>query len=81
MLLDHNQLMVKSQSKRFSSRKTFEIADAANGEKLGRAEDTAGFLSSLLGGVSLEVRDVSNNEVVFVVSRSVALRLALSAKN
>jgi uncharacterized protein YxjI len=70
VLLDHNHLLVKSQSKKLSSSKTFEIADAASGETLGSAKDTADFLASLFGSVNLEVRDVSNNAVVFVVRRS-----------
>jgi uncharacterized protein YxjI len=69
-LLACNELLVKSKTKGFSSKKAFEIVDAADGEKLGRAEDTAGFFAALLGAVNLEVRDEESNKVVFVVRRS-----------
>ncbi len=70
MLFDHNKFVVKSQSKKFSSKKVFEIADAESGQTLGTALDTAGFLASLFGSVKIEVRDVSNDALLFCVSRS-----------
>src|SRR5437868_1576866 len=69
MLLDENKFIVKSQSKAFSSRKSFEISDES-GKLLATAKDTTGFLASFLGSTTIEVRDVSNNTVVFSVKRS-----------
>jgi uncharacterized protein YxjI len=70
MLLDHNKFAVKSKSKAFSSRKSFEIADPDNGQALGTAQDTTGFLASLFGSATIEVRDMSGNAPVFSVTRS-----------
>src|SRR5437899_3256559 len=61
VLLDQNKFVVKSQSKKFSSKKSFEIVDGETGQTLGTAKDTTGFFASLLGQVNIEVRDVSNN--------------------
>ncbi len=36
---------------------------------LGTAKDTTGFLPGLLGATTIEVRDSSNNEVIFTVGR------------
>jgi uncharacterized protein YxjI len=70
MLLDHNKFVVKSQSKKFSSKKDFEIVDAESGQMLGTAKDTTPFFSSLLGAAKMEVRDVSNNTLLFSIGRS-----------
>ena len=70
MLLDHNKFVVKSQSKTFSSKKDFELKDGETGQTLGTAKDTTGFLPSLFGSVTLEVRDVANNALLFSVARS-----------
>jgi uncharacterized protein YxjI len=70
MLLDHNKFAVKSQSKAFSSKKGFEIVDGDNGQALGTAKDTTGFLASLLGGTTIEVRDTSSNAPLFTVART-----------
>ena len=69
MLLDENKFIVKSQSKAFSSKKSFEIADES-GKPLATAKDITGFLASLFGSSTIEVRDTSNNAVVFTVTRS-----------
>jgi uncharacterized protein YxjI len=70
MLLHHNKFVVKSQSKMFSSKKSFEIADPDTGQALGTAKDTTGFLPSLFGSTTLEVRDASNNALAFTVKHS-----------
>ena len=70
MLLDQNKFVVKSQNKTFSSKKSYEIVDAENGKVLGTAKDTTGFLASLLGSTTIEVRDASNDTPVFTVGRS-----------
>ncbi len=70
MLLDHTKFVVKSQSKKFSSKKSFEIVDGENGQTLGAAKDTTGFFASLLGSANIEVRDVSNNALLFSVRRT-----------
>jgi uncharacterized protein YxjI len=70
MLLDCNKFVVKSQSKKFSSKKDYEIVDGESGQTLGTAKDTTGFLASLFGSVNIEIRDVSNNTLLFSVSRS-----------
>lgn len=70
MLLDHAKLVVKAQTRRLSSKKDFEIVDADTGQALATATDTTPFLQSLLGSTTLEVRDASNNNVVFTVGRS-----------
>jgi len=70
MLLDHNKFAVKSQSKVFSSKKSFEIVDGDNGQSLGTTKDTTGFLASLLGSTRIEVRDGSSNAPLFTVARS-----------
>ena len=69
MLLDQNKFIVKSQSKAFSSKKSFEILDES-GKPLATAKETTGFLASLFGATTMEVRDVSNNAVLFSVARS-----------
>jgi uncharacterized protein YxjI len=69
VLLDHNKFVVKSQSKAFSSKKSFEVLDAESGELLGNAKDTTGFFPGLLGATTIEVRDVSNNALAFTVGR------------
>jgi uncharacterized protein YxjI len=70
VLLDQNKFVVKSQSQgAFSSKKSFEIMDET-GKVIGTAKDVTGFLPSLFGSASLEVRDVSNNALLFSVSRS-----------
>ncbi len=70
MLLDQNKFVVKSQSKTFSSKKSFEILDGETGQLLGTAKDTTGFLASLLGSTTIEVRDASNNAPLFSVGRT-----------
>jgi uncharacterized protein YxjI len=70
MLLDHNKFVVKSQSKVFSSKKSFEVVDGDTGQVLGTAKDTTGFLPSLFGSTTIELRDVSNNALLFSVSRA-----------
>src|SRR4051794_35974467 len=70
MLLDHNKLEVKSQTKAFSSKKAFEILDGESGQLLGTARDTTGFLPSLFGSTVIEVRDASNDAPLFTVSRT-----------
>src|SRR5207245_7838901 len=70
MLLDHIKFVVKSQSKKFSSKKAFEIVDGETGQTLGAAKDTTGFFASLFGSANLEVRDVSNNALLFSVRRT-----------
>jgi uncharacterized protein YxjI len=70
MLLDQNKFVVKSQSKAFSSKKSFEIVDGDSGQMLGTATDITGFFPSLLGATTIEVRDASNNAVAFTVTRS-----------
>jgi uncharacterized protein YxjI len=69
MLLDHSKFVVKAQSKAFSSRKSFEILEADSGQILATGTDTTGFLSKFFGSTQIEVRDSSNNEVVFSVGR------------
>jgi uncharacterized protein YxjI len=66
--VEKNKFVVKSQSKAFS-KKSFEILDES-GQLLATARDTTGLLASLLGSTSIEVRDVSNNSVVFSVART-----------
>ncbi len=68
MLLDQNKFIVKSQRKGFSSKQAFEILDES-GKVLATAKDTTGFLPSLLGSTTIEVRDAANNDVVFSVAR------------
>ena len=70
MLLDHNKFVVKSQSKKFSSKKSFEILDGETDQPLGTAKDITGFLPSLLGSAVIEVRDISTNALVFSVTRT-----------
>src|SRR5207247_2641905 len=70
MLLDQNKFVVKSQSKAFSSKKAYEIADGDTGQLLGTAKDITGFLASLLGSVTIEVRDASDNALLFSVGRT-----------
>ena len=70
MLLDHNQFVVKSQTKGFSGKKSFQIEDGDSGEVLGTVEDATGFFPSLLGAVKFEVRDAADNSLVFTLSRS-----------
>jgi len=70
VLLEHNKFVVKSQSKKFSSKKSFEIVDGETGQALGTARDTTGFFASLLGAGTLEVRDLSNNALLFSVTRT-----------
>jgi uncharacterized protein YxjI len=69
MLLDQNKFVVKSQNLAFSSKKTFEILDADTGQQLGTAKDVTGFFPSLLGAATIEVRDASNNSLLFTVGR------------
>ena len=69
MLLDHYKFVVKSQSKAFSSKKSFQILDE-EGQALGIATDTTGFFPSLFGSTTIEVRDASNDRPLFTVSRS-----------
>jgi uncharacterized protein YxjI len=69
MLLDRNKFVVKSQSKAFSKKKNFEILDSENGQLVGTATDTTGFFPSLLGAATIEVRDSSNNALLFTVGR------------
>jgi uncharacterized protein YxjI len=70
MLLDQTKFVVKSQSKAFSSKKSFEIVDADSGQVLGTAKDTTPFLSSLFGSTVIEVRDSGDDSVVFSVGRT-----------
>ena len=44
--------------------------DGDTGQTLGAAKDTTGFFASLLGSATLEVRDVSNNALLFSVRRT-----------
>lgn len=69
MLLDQTKFIVKSQGKMFSSKKSFEILDEA-GKPLGTAKDTTGFLPGFFGSATIEVRDISNNNLLFTLSRS-----------
>jgi uncharacterized protein YxjI len=70
MLLDHNKFVVKSQGKMFSSKKTYEIVDGESGQTLGTAKDTTGFIASLLGSTTIEVRDSSDDKVLFSIGRT-----------
>ena len=70
MLLDQNKFVVKSQSGRFSSKKSFEILNPDTGQVLGTARDTTGFLPSLFGSTVIEVRDVADNALLFSVGRT-----------
>ena len=70
VLLDNNKFVVKSQGKMFSSKKSFEIVEGETGQMLGSAKDTTGFFPSLLGSAAIEVRNVSNNALLFTVSRT-----------
>ena len=70
MLLDQNKFVVKSQGKMFSSKKTYEIVDGESGQTLGTAKDTTGFIASLLGSTTIEVRDSSDDKVLFSVGRT-----------
>jgi len=69
MLLDHNKFVVKSETRGFSGKKAFEILDAESGQALGSAKDVTGFLGSLFGNTKIEVRDASNNSLLFSVGR------------
>jgi len=69
MLLDQNKFIVKSQSKLFSSKKSYDILDGDTGQMLGSARDVTGFLPLLVGSRHIEVRDVSNNALLFSVGR------------
>jgi uncharacterized protein YxjI len=69
MLLDQNKFVVKSQSKAFSSKKSFEIVDE-NGKALGTGKDNTGFLSSLFGATTIQVQDASSNAPLFTVGRT-----------
>jgi uncharacterized protein YxjI len=69
MLLDQNKFVVKSQALAFSSKKSFEILEADSGQLLGTAKDTTGFFPSFLGAATIEVRDSSNNALLFTVGR------------
>lgn len=70
MLLDRAKFVVKSKSKTFSSKKDFEIVDPDSGQAVATAKDTTGFLPSMFGSANIEVRDLSNNALVFSVNRS-----------
>jgi uncharacterized protein YxjI len=69
MLLEQNKFVVKSQSKLFSSKKSYDILDGDSGQVLGTARDVTGFLPLLVGNRHIEVRDVSNNALLFSVGR------------
>jgi len=69
MLLDQNKFIVKSQTKAFSSKKSFEILDES-GKVVATAKDTTGFLASLFGSTTIEVREAANNALLFSVVRS-----------
>jgi uncharacterized protein YxjI len=69
MLFDHTKFVVKSKNKTFSSKKSFQIL-AEDGKTLATAEDTTGFLASLFGSTSLEVRDAADQRPLFTVGRS-----------
>ncbi|MBU6174823.1 MAG: hypothetical protein KGQ60_13520 [Planctomycetes bacterium] len=68
MLLEQNKFVVKSQSKAFSSSKSFEILDEA-GKMLAMGKDVTPFFSSLLGSVTIEVRQTADNALVFSLVR------------
>jgi len=70
MLLSHSKFAVKSKSKLLSSKKSFEIADPESSQLLGTGTDVTGFLGSMLGATKIEVRDSSNNELLFTVQRT-----------
>jgi uncharacterized protein YxjI len=69
MLLDQNKFVVKSQGKAFSSKKSFEILNG-DGKALGTGSDTTGFLASLFGATTIEVRDSTSNAPLFTVGRT-----------
>ena len=69
MLLDQNKFVVKGESKMFSSKKSFEFLDES-GKPLGKATDVTGFFAGLFGGTVIEVRDATNNELVFTLART-----------
>jgi uncharacterized protein YxjI len=69
VLFDHNKFVVKSETKGFSPKKSFEILDAESGQLLATAKDVTGFLAGMLGKTAIEVRDVSNNALVCSVRR------------
>ena len=70
MLLDQNKFVVKSQAKLLSSKKSFEIVDADSGTVLGTAKDTTGFFPTIMGLTTIEVRDISDNSLLFTISRT-----------
>jgi uncharacterized protein YxjI len=70
MLLSHSKFAVKSKSKLLSSKKSFEIVNPESEQLLGTGTDVTGFLGSLLGSTKIEVRDSSNNELLFTVERT-----------
>jgi uncharacterized protein YxjI len=67
--MDRSKFVVKSQTLAFSNKKTFEILDSENGQQLGTAKDTTGFFPALFGAANIEVRDSSNNALLFTVGR------------
>jgi uncharacterized protein YxjI len=68
MPLDQTKFIVKSKSKSSSPKKSFDILDES-GKVLATARDTTGFLASLFGSTTIEVRD-PKNAVLFSVARS-----------
>ena len=67
MLLDHDKFVVKSTSKKFSWKKSYDIVDGDTGQSLGSARDVTGFVASLLGGIHIDVRDGANKALLFSV--------------
>jgi uncharacterized protein YxjI len=70
MLLDKSKFVVKSKTKAFAAKKAFEILDGDSGQVLGTARDVTGFLPALFGSTVIEVRDASNDSVLFTVGRT-----------
>src|SRR5262245_7497025 len=72
-MLDRNTFVVSEKGKMFSSRKTYLVRDE-NGQELGTAEQSTGFLASLIGMVlgppstQVEFRG-KDNAPVFTVRR------------
>lgn len=67
MLLDHDKFVVKSTSKKFSWKKSYDIVDGDTGQSLGSARDVTGFVASLLGATHIDVREGANNALLFSV--------------
>src|SRR5262245_17726541 len=68
-MLDKNNFVVKGQAKLLSSKKSYEIVDGDSTQPVATAKETTGFLASLTGSRTIEMRQKSDNALVFSVCR------------